>query len=124
MTKGTFWVLSLPVVTALLAALTLGLVLLGRFFGLGTTTFFLLAVPFALAIAYLAWYRTLPYEPAHPVPAAEEEDEESFEDPVEEADRIDSGAEDTETDEAPAGAAEDTDEDEDEGEGEEPVARR
>lgn len=80
-------VLSLPVVAVLLAALTLGLVLVGLHYGLGPATFTLLVIPIALAVAYLAYYRTLPYEGARPV------DEEPFEDPVEEADRIDSGLE-------------------------------
>lgn len=84
--------LSLPVVAALLAVLTLGLVLAGKSWGLGAASFALLAVPIALAIVYLAWYRTLPYEPVRPRPASapsldREEEEELFEDPVEEADR-------------------------------------
>jgi hypothetical protein len=82
--------LSLPVVTALLAALALGLVFLGRYLGLGVYSLALIAIPLALAVAYLAWYRTLPYEPttgpaASPLGPGTEE---PFEDPVEEADRL------------------------------------
>lgn len=85
--------LSLPVVAVLLAALTLALVLAGRFWwNLGLATFALLVVPVVLAVAYLAWYRTLPYEPARPAPSPStfpfEPDDEPFEDPVEEADRF------------------------------------
>ena len=87
--------LSLPVVAVALGALTAGLVELGRYLRLGELTLALLAIPIALALAYLAWYRTLPYEP----PAAPSgpgssralgiSSEEPFEDPVEEADRFD-----------------------------------
>jgi len=85
--------LSLPVVTALLAVLTVALIAVGRLVGLGTTTFFLLIVPLALAFAYLAWYRTLPYEPSRPAPALEDDaGEEPFVDPVEEADRLGEGS--------------------------------
>lgn len=106
MTGRSFSLLSLPVFAALLAVLTLGLILLGAYLGLGTYSFFLLAVPVVLAVGYLAWYRTLPYEGPVARPEAvgtepsPEEEEEPFEDPVEEADRIESGAE------SPVGAAE------------------
>ncbi|HLM69824.1 MAG TPA: hypothetical protein VK423_00365 [Thermoplasmata archaeon] len=90
MSERTVSLLSLPVFAALLAALTLGLILLGRYYNLGTTTFALFAVPVLLAVVYLAWYRTLPYESprARRVPAPAEDEEEPFEDPVEEADRM------------------------------------
>ncbi|HYB77488.1 MAG TPA: hypothetical protein VEE83_02245 [Thermoplasmata archaeon] len=94
MTERSFSILSFPVVAVLLAVLVLALLFLGKAWGLGTMTFYLLAIPVALAIAYLAWYRTLPYEPYTPrtVPpaarAARVVDDEPFEDPVEEADEL------------------------------------
>ncbi|MGP8076139.1 MAG: hypothetical protein ACLP8Y_05335 [Thermoplasmata archaeon] len=95
--RGSYLV-SLPVIAGLLGGLTLGLLLLGRYYGLGLVTFALLAVPVVLAVGYLAWYRTLPYEPPRPrprpEPAKEHEAEEPFEDPVEEADRHDQAAND------------------------------
>jgi hypothetical protein len=89
---------SLPVFVGLLAVLTLGLILIGKYLGLGVDSFFLLAIPFVLAIVYLDRYRRLPYggPRARPQGLAAElssSDEETFEDPVEEADRIDSGVE-------------------------------
>jgi hypothetical protein len=98
MTSRSWSLLSVPVVAALLAALTLGLILLGSYLGLGPDAFFLLAVPVVLAVVYLAWYRTLPYEaprtrPNPTGPSAPSTDEEDFEDPVEEADLIESGVE-------------------------------
>ncbi len=100
--------LSYPVVMVLLVALTLGLVLLGRWYwGLGLYTLYLLAIPLALAVADLAWYRTLPFErPQPPLTATGsapgDDDEEPFEDPVEEADRLDEATEDEKTPEEPA----------------------
>ncbi|MGA8709609.1 MAG: hypothetical protein WB786_00020 [Thermoplasmata archaeon] len=93
--RGSYLV-SLPVVAGLLGGLTLGLLLLGRYYDLGLVTFALLAIPVVLAIGYLAWYRTLPYEPPRPRPRPEpaKEEEEPFEDPVEEADRHDQAAND------------------------------
>jgi membrane-associated phospholipid phosphatase len=92
MKRGLAILLSFPVVITLIAALTLALIFLGRFYwGLGLATLFLLVVPIVLAAIYLAWYSTLPYTPPRPrlmappvVPG-----EEAFEDPVEEADRYD-----------------------------------
>ena len=103
MTSRAFSLLSYPVVTVLLIALTLALILLGRYWGLGLSALFLLAVPIALAVAYFSWYRTLPYEPSRPRPAAGPPpvDEEPFEDPVEEADRYDDMSEDDTTPEEP-----------------------
>ena len=91
MSAGRFSLFSFPVVTGLLAALALGLVLLGFYWGLGRTAIFLLAVPIALAVVYLAWYSRLPYVPPHPTPGSgsSPDDAEPFEDPVEEADRLD-----------------------------------
>jgi len=103
---------SLPVFACLLGALTLALVLLGRYYGLGDATFALLAVPVVLAIGYLLWYRTLPYERPRPrarvaepldedaASDTEEPAEETFEDPVEEADRIEAGLDDPEAPES------------------------
>jgi len=102
--------LSYPVVMGLLVALTLGLMLLGRWYwNLGLYTLFLLAVPLALAVAYLSWYRTLPYQPRlpQPAPAPVSGDEEPFEDPVEEADRWDDSIDDDKTPEEPTDAADD-----------------
>jgi len=103
MAERSISLLSLPVVTALLAVLTVALVAAGRLFGLGTTTFFLLIVPLALAAAYLAWYRTLPYEPLRAAPPLldDEEGEEPFVDPVEEADRLTGDADTTDEVEDP-----------------------
>lgn len=106
MTKFGAVVLSLPVAAVLLGALTLSLIYLGRYWGFGAYTLLLLVVPIALAAAYLAWYRTLPYEPVAPRPAGAAQSaaalDEPFEDPVEEADRYaqESGAE---ASEAPVG---------------------
>jgi len=96
-----FSVRSLPVVAALLAVLALGLIVLGRYLGLGVDTFFLLAVPILLAVAYLAWYRTLPYEPLRPAPPPAVAGDEPFEDPVEEADRIEGARDDVDAIEDP-----------------------
>jgi len=85
-------VLSLPIVAVMLAVLVLALLFLGRLWGLGVTTFYLLAIPVVLAVAYLAWYRTLPYEPIRrttaSTAAAATVDDEPFEDPVVEADEF------------------------------------
>jgi hypothetical protein len=91
-------VLSLPVVAVLLGALVFALLYLGRLWGLGNQAVYLLAVPVVLAIVYLAWYRTLPYEPARPAVARATtapslDPDEPFEDPVEEADRLESDEE-------------------------------
>lgn len=106
--RSSFSLLSLPVVAVLLAALALGLIFLGRTYGLGVVTFALLSVPIALAVLYLAWYRTLPYEPPVRSPRAEVLDEEGeapvdepFDDPVEEADRFESGIDDHDAAEEP-----------------------
>jgi hypothetical protein len=91
----------------LLVALTLALVVLGQWYWhLGLYTLYLLAVPLALAVVYLAWYRTLPLARPQPRPAAAgsasgDADDEPFEDPVEEADRLEEGAEDEPTPEEP-----------------------
>jgi hypothetical protein len=87
--------LSLPVVAVALGALAVGLVELGRYWSLGLISLAFLAVPLVLAVVYIQWYRGLPYEP----PGARARGtsasflgagaEESFEDPVEEADRFD-----------------------------------
>ena len=89
-----FSFLSLPVVAVLIGALTAGVVVLGRWLNLGVYGLLLLAVPIAIALAYLVWYSKLPYEPptprarpAAPGAAAEATPDEPFEDPVEEADR-------------------------------------
>ena len=87
--------LSLPAVVVFIGALTLGLILLGRYWNLGVATLFLLVVPIGIAVAYLWWYSTLPYEPIRlgskptPAPPPPVVMEEPFEDPVEEADRYD-----------------------------------
>jgi len=89
-----FSFLALPVVAVMIGALTIGLVLLGRYLNLGIYTLLLLGVPIALAVAYLVWYSKLPYEPLRArVPVASSlaapGPDEPFEDPVEEADRLD-----------------------------------
>jgi len=95
MTKIVAVLLSLPVVAVLLGALSLALIYLGRSWGFGLFTLLLLIVPIALAVGYLAWYRTLPYEPFQrrvtPAPRPAATPDEPFEDPVEEADRLDQG---------------------------------
>jgi len=88
--------LSLPVVAVALGALTLALLFAGRYFDLGTASLALFAIPVVLAVGYLAWYRTLPYAPSRPRPTPkpavvvtdETSEDEPFEDPVEEADRL------------------------------------
>lgn len=101
----SFSLLSLPVVAVLLAVLTLVLVVVGKYWNLGLTTFALLAIPVVLAVVYLAWYRTLPYEPVHllpsPVSPSPDADREPFEDPVEEADRLERDASEGEDEEEP-----------------------
>jgi len=98
MAGRTFSVLSFGVFACLIAALTFGMVLLGSYLHLGDETFLLLVVPAVAAAAYLAWYRTLPLEPARIPRAAPPpvDDEETFDDPVEEADRLDAASEDAE----------------------------
>ena len=103
-TKGrSFYLLSYPVVMVLLVALTLALIVLGQWYWkLGLYTLYLLAIPLALAVAYLAWYRTLPLMQPPPQSAVAkvvpgDDDDEPFEDPVEEADRLDETTEDDKT---------------------------
>jgi len=76
----------------LLAALTFGLVITGKDLGFGVYTFALLAIPVALAVGFLAWYRhVLITHPTTGLGAAfAPTDDEPFEDPVEEADRLES----------------------------------
>ena len=113
------YLLSLPVIAGLLAGLTLLLLLLGRYYDLGTLTFALLAVPVVLAVGYLAWYRTLPYERPRPRPRPEPvvEDDEPFDDPVEEADRQDEAADGSPPDDTSTEAPEEP------GEGPAPASR-
>ena len=99
MPERSLTVLSYPVVMGLLMVLTLVLVLLGSWYWkLGISTLYLLAIPIVLAVAYLAWYRTLPYHPPEPrrfaggLPGAAE----PFDDPVEEADRLEEAKDDEE----------------------------
>jgi hypothetical protein len=101
MTDRSFSWLAYPIVLILLAALTFALILLGSAWGLGDRALYLLAIPIALAIAYLAWYRTLPYTPpAAPAPPTGPVLEEPFEDPVEEADRLGAVEDETKVPEA------------------------
>jgi len=101
--------LSLPVVAVALGALAVGLVELGRFWGLGGDALLLLVIPIVLAVTYISWYRALPYEPrgrpsaATSWPASATVTDEPFEDPVEEADRLDQeGGENAPETETPA----------------------
>ena len=100
--------LSLPAVAVMLGALTLGLVYVGRYYALGVVTLFLLAAPIILAVVYLWWYSTLPYEPRParlrrtPSTVPEPATEEPFEDPVMEADEADRTARAEPPAEAPA----------------------
>ncbi|HYB79103.1 MAG TPA: hypothetical protein VEG66_05010 [Thermoplasmata archaeon] len=95
MTGAKAVLLSVPVVAVALAALAVGFVELGRYWHLGEDALFLIVIPVALAVIYVSWYRTLPYEPRRSpsvtptslVPGATTD--EPFEDPVEEADRLD-----------------------------------
>jgi hypothetical protein len=103
MAGRSFSVLSFGVFACALAVLTFGMVLLGSYLNLGVDSFLLLLVPAAAAGAYLAWYRTLPLEPsripkAAPTPV---DDAETFDDPVEEADRLAATSENAESDEEP-----------------------
>ncbi len=95
MVDGVLVRLGLPVMSVILAGLSLGVVVLGVAAGLGGWSLALLVIPGALGAVFLLEYRQLPYEPWHPgpraapaVPAAGGEEEE-FVDPVEEADRLD-----------------------------------
>ena len=87
--------LSLPVVAVALGALAVGLVELGRYWSLGLVSLAFLVVPLALAIVYIRWYHRLPYTPPGTPARAPSTSplspgaEEPFEDPVEEADRLD-----------------------------------
>jgi hypothetical protein len=108
----------LPVMTVIIAGLALGVEVLGLAAGYGSWSLALLAIPSALAVAYLLEYRTLPYEPWHPAPRAAPstlapaDDHEEFIDPVEEADRlaraeaVDPSAERTEAAPAPSAPSE------------------
>jgi len=112
MAGRSFSVLSFGVFACVIAVLTFGMVLLGSYLHLGVDSFFLLLVPAAAAGAYLAWYRTLPLAPsripkAAPAPV---DDEETFDDPVEEADRLAAASENTESDDEPAEPSEELDE--------------
>jgi len=95
MTSWKGVLLSLPVVTVALGALAAGLIELGRYWGLGLSSLLFLVAPLALALLYLQWYRTLPYEPrgarsgTGAGSVAGPAEGEPFEDPVEEADRLD-----------------------------------
>ena len=95
MTDAKAVLLSLPVVAVALGALAVGLVELGRVWSLGEDSLLLLVVPIALAGIYISWYRALPYEPrGRPstdtsLEASAVGRDEPFEDPVEEADRLD-----------------------------------
>jgi len=100
--------LSFPFVAVALGALAVGLIELGRYWGLGLLSLVFLAAPLALAVVYIGWYRQLPYEPRG-VPAGARTTsllgptvDEPFEDPVEEADRFDRA---TKTGAAPGEAA-------------------
>jgi len=112
MAGRSFSVLSFGVFACVIAVLTFGMVLLGSYLHLGVDSFFLLLVPAAAAGAYLAWYRTLPLAPsripkAAPAPV---DDEETFDDPVEEADRLAAASENTESDDEPVEPSEELDE--------------
>ena len=112
MADRSFSVLSFGVFACVIAVLTFGMVLLGSYLHLGVDSFLLLLVPAAAAAAYLAWYRTLPLAPsripkAAPAPV---DDEETFDDPVEEADRLAAASENTESDDEPAEPSEELDE--------------
>jgi len=95
MTEAKAVLLSLPVVAVMLGALTVGLVELGRVSSLGEYSLLLLVIPIALAVIYISWYSALPYEPrgrpttVPSLPASAVGGDEPFEDPVEEADRLD-----------------------------------
>jgi len=98
MTSWKGVLLSLPVVTVALGVLAGGLIELGRYWGLGLSSLGFLVVPLVLAVVYILWYRTLPYIPRG-VPAGTRSPslsgtgvDEPFEDPVEEADRLDRGS--------------------------------
>ena len=100
--------LSLPVVAVALGALAVGLVELGRYWNFGLASLSLIAIPLVLAIAYSLWYRTLPYKTRGPPSSSSAPTamgsgtEEPFEDPVEEADRLEQAAKSGPPPEAPA----------------------
>ncbi|HKN07112.1 MAG TPA: hypothetical protein VJ021_05875 [Thermoplasmata archaeon] len=108
MAGRSFSMLSFGVFACLIAALTFGMVLLGSYLHLGVDTFLLLVVPAAAAAAYLAWYRTLPLEPARAPKAAppSADNEETFDDPVEEADRLATASENAGSEDEPVGPVE------------------
>lgn len=83
-------------VAAIVAALTVGLVVLGLELGWGGFAYLLVVLPVGVAIAYLVSYsRLTPPEEERtqppPGPSILPAEEEPFVDPVEEADRIASG---------------------------------
>lgn len=101
MTDRSLTWLSYPVVMVLLVVLTVGLIVFGWFLRWGLASLYLLAIPLVLAVVYLAWYRTLPYHPPETRASAGviPPDTEPFEDPVEEADRLDEAKESEESSE-------------------------
>jgi hypothetical protein len=83
----------LAVMATIVAGLALGVEVLGLAAGYGPWSLALLAIPAALAVAFLLEYRKLPYEPWRPprasvAPPTPAEPEEEFVDPVEEADQL------------------------------------
>jgi hypothetical protein len=89
-----------PLMAVLVAGLALVVEVVGFELRLGLWSIALLAIPLALIVVYLAEYRKLPYVaplPAAAVPIAPAvvesapADEADFVDPVEEADRLESG---------------------------------
>ncbi|HXW67204.1 MAG TPA: hypothetical protein VEL82_04955 [Thermoplasmata archaeon] len=89
-----FWLMAL-----VLAAIAVGVVVVGLLVGLHLYALALLVIPGALAATYMVAYARLPYVPPVRAPSRAavtssgpiELDGEEFEDPVEEADRLDRG---------------------------------
>ncbi|MGA9840183.1 MAG: hypothetical protein WBF81_07280 [Thermoplasmata archaeon] len=82
----------LPAVAAALALISFGIVALGIYLHLGMYWPVLLVLPLAIAAVYISQYSRRPFEPSPPRTTGEPATDEPFDDPVEEADRIEAAA--------------------------------
>ena len=89
MEPGAFGRIPFVVVAIVVAVIAFGLVALGLALRLGLYSLGLLAVPLAIVAVYMVQYSRRPYEPRFGGGAPDPSLEEQFDDPVEEADRID-----------------------------------
>jgi hypothetical protein len=92
MSSGTIARIPFVAVAAALAAGALGIVVLGIYLKLGVYSLALLSVPVVIGLLYLSRYSGPGDVPPPSGPAPEDAAAEPFDDPVEEADRIDAGS--------------------------------